>query len=132
MSHYTLWFDGGENPTDGTYGSYEIETCAGHSHKETWIPFESGTNNEAEYQALIAGLQNLVKRVEGAGADPKRFTLKVHGDSRLILKQVYGTWRVKAEHLRSYRDRARELSSRFNLVIAERVPRDEMVWRFGH
>ena len=82
--------------------------------------------------SLVRGLEELVRRVEGAGADPGRFSVTIHGDSKLVLKQVFGTWRCKAENLRPYRDRARELGAKFHHVVVERLPRDEFVYRFGH
>ena len=50
------------------------------------------TNNVAEYRALIAGL-------EAAAATPAR-AVKVRGDSKLVIEQVAGRWKVKQAHLR--------------------------------
>ena len=55
------------------------------------------TNNVAEYRALIAGL-------EAAAATPAR-AVKVRGDSKLVIEQVAGRWKVKQEHLRPLRAR---------------------------
>lgn len=52
---------------------------------------ESGTNNEAEYLAMVAGLKAVVK------FEPK--TVFVHSDSQLIINQINGLWKVKQSHL---------------------------------
>ena len=60
-----------------------------------------GTNNEAEYQALIFLLEFAVAN--------KIQTLEVFGDSQLIVKQVLGEWKVKAENLRPFVRKAQNL-----------------------
>jgi ribonuclease HI len=50
------------------------------------------TNNEAEYTALIRGIE--IARAEGATE------LELIGDSELIVRQVLGDYRVKKEELR--------------------------------
>lgn len=62
------------------------------------------TNNVAEYEGLLRGLAAARER----GADD----LEAFMDSELVVKQVRGEYKVKAEHLRELRDRAaRELAS---------------------
>ena len=60
-----------------------------------------GTNNIAEYSALIAGLQAAVER----GATH----VDVRGDSELVVKQLNGIYKVKAEHLQPLHAKALEL-----------------------
>ena len=50
-----------------------------------------GTNNEAEYLAMIAGLKAVVE------FEPK--TVFVHSDSQLIINQINGLWKIKQSHL---------------------------------
>jgi ribonuclease HI len=67
-----------------------------------------GTNNIAEWKALIALLELAVKHeVEG---------LEVYGDSMLVIKQVQGQMRMKTAHLRQYKIRAAELIKRIGAV----------------
>tara|TARA_B100000678_G_C17864068_1_gene364435 strand:- start:47 stop:487 length:441 start_codon:yes stop_codon:yes gene_type:complete len=57
------------------------------------------SNNVAEYQALFRGLDVLsLKRSDGISE------LKIYGDSKLVIEQVQGNWKVKAVHLKKYRD----------------------------
>jgi ribonuclease HI len=59
------------------------------------------TNNEAEYAALLLLLEEAVR----LGLEE----LEVRGDSRLVVEQVNGRWKISALHLRPLAARAREL-----------------------
>ena len=52
------------------------------------------SNNEAEYEALIAGLKILIM------LNAKR--ISVYGDSELVIKQVRGEYQVKHPRMRAY------------------------------
>jgi ribonuclease HI len=56
------------------------------------------TNNVAEYRALLLGAE-LAREL---GADQVEFV----GDSKLIVEQVRGNWKIKQEHLRPLRAEA--------------------------
>ncbi len=75
-----------------------------------------GTNNEAEYHALIMLLEEISRR------GMKNVT--VCGDSRLVVSQVTGEWKVKEDRLRILADRACSLV-RENGAILEWVPREQ-------
>ena len=79
---------------------------------------KGGTNNVAEWAALLYGLQ------AAAARRPER--LLIHGDSQLAINQLTGRWRVHAVHLRPYRDRCLELLDRIGCGWQARwVPREE-------
>ena len=75
------------------------------------------TNNVAEYEALIAGL-------EAAHSFPSR-EIRVRADSLLVVKQVQGEWKVKQPHLRPLCDRARQLLAPYEVVDLDHVPREQ-------
>lgn len=75
------------------------------------------TNNQAEYRAAIAGL----KRAHELGATD----LTVRSDSRLLVEQLSGRYRVKNPTLQRLHKEAREAASRFRRVRFEHVPREE-------
>jgi len=73
------------------------------------------TNNEAEYKAMVAGLEE-VKRL---GADE----VDVTSDSELMVRQVNGQYRMKAENLRPLLEQVKGLMSSFrsaNMTHAHR------------
>jgi ribonuclease HI len=131
---YVIVFDGGSrgNPGPG-YGSYRLtRTVDGRSNLLRLDFGRKMTNNEAEYQTLIAALEGLAERIRAAGKEPADFTLEVRGDSALVLKQVEGTWKTKDDRLRVLRNRVRELLSLYGgyrLVLQER---EESVRVLGH
>lgn len=112
---FTLYFDGGCEPVNPggrmTWG-WHIEipkpfvVFESLSGKGTVAPKPSNTNNIAEYTALGFCLKRLNELISG-GYVPDR--ILVRGDSQLVVNQVNGTWQVKAEHLRKYRNRCVEL-----------------------
>jgi ribonuclease HI len=73
------------------------------------------TNNVAEYRALIAGLEAALE----VGAE----SVLVLADSKLVVEQVAGRWKVKQEHLRPLHARARALVARFAAAELRHVPR---------
>jgi ribonuclease HI len=75
------------------------------------------TNNVAEYRALIAGLE--AARPFAARA------VQVRADSKLVIEQVAGRWRVKQSHLRPLCERARDLLAEYEDVDLAHVPREQ-------
>lgn len=74
------------------------------------------TNNEAEYRALIAGLQ--------AALDTGVTHLVVRLDSELLVHQATGRYRVKAVGLKPLHQQVRTLMGRFAAIDFEHVPRE--------
>jgi len=71
-----------------------------------------GTNNTAEYKALIGCLEKLLE----LGLDEKE--IEIYGDSNLIIKQVNGEWKCNKEHLIPFKNHAQQLKGLFaNLTI---------------
>jgi ribonuclease HI len=75
-----------------------------------------GTNNEAEYKAMVAGLEE-VRRM---GADDVEIT----SDSELMVKQVNGQYRMKAENLRPLLEQVRDLMSSFQTARMNHARRE--------
>lgn len=76
----------------------------------------SATNNVAEYRALIAGLQAAL----AAGVE----RLVVRLDSELLVRQLTGSYRVKAPGLKPLHREATALAARFGSIAFEQVPRE--------
>ena len=131
---YVILFDGGSRGNPGpAYGSYRLTRVADGRSAVVRLDFEREmTNNEAEYQTLIAALEGLIERVEAAGRDPGGFTVEVRGDSALVLRQVEGTWKAKDDRMRALRNRVRELLARFKAHRLVLHGREESVRALGH
>jgi len=127
---YTVVFDGGSlgNPGKG-YGSYEITGPEG-SVAARKVQFGNDmTNNQAEFRAVIAGLEDLLERV-GSGAGS--VSVAVRGDSQLVIRGLTGEWRVKHPGLQPLHRQAADLLRRFKRVDVAWHPRRESVRAFGH
>lgn len=74
------------------------------------------TNNVAEYRAAIEGLRIASER--GAAS------VVLRSDSRLLVEQLSGRFRVKAPTLQRLHQEARGLMARFDDVTLEHVPRE--------
>lgn len=75
------------------------------------------TNNQAEYRALIAGLELAQqKKVE---------ELKVFMDSELIVKQMQGEYRVKNPDLKPLFAQALALTNKFASISFHHIPREK-------
>lgn len=111
-----LWFDGACTGNPGPMGGGAVLRMEGRDEAISKA-LGHGTNNEAEYGGLIAGLAAALRR------DVTRIT--VRGDSQLILRQLEGKYQVKAANLRPYYEQAKALLGRFESVHLEWVPRDQ-------
>lgn len=75
------------------------------------------TNNQAEYLAVIEGLK--------AVADWQPERLEVYLDSKLVVEQLGGRYRVKNGTLAPLHRQASELLRRFPQVAVTHVPREQ-------
>jgi ribonuclease H / adenosylcobalamin/alpha-ribazole phosphatase len=111
-----VWTDGGArgNPGPAGYGVV-VTTPGGEVLAELAEGIGWATNNVAEYQGVIAGLQ----RAKALGAR----RVRVRADSLLVVNQQKGLWKVKNAGLRPLWAEAGRLAGGFERVIWEHVPR---------
>ncbi|KAA0032749.1 uncharacterized protein E6C27_scaffold853G00920 [Cucumis melo var. makuwa] len=88
-----------------------------HMLPYSFVLAELCSNNVAEYQALIIGLQMALE----IGVS----FIEIYGDSKLIINQLSLQYDVKHEDLKPYFAYARQLMERFDSVMLEHVPRTE-------
>lgn len=77
------------------------------------------SNNEAEYEALIAGLKILKKM--------KAKRISVYGDSELIIKQVKGEYQAKHPRMRAYHNAILDILRMFLDYTLTCIPRAQSV-----
>lgn len=126
-------FDGGSrgNPGQG-YGSYALR-WPGQAQQIVQLRFgDRVTNNEAEYDTLIAALEAILQRLRESGAPPSTARLDVRGDSLLVINQVKGKWEAKEPRLQARRDRVRELLRQFGAWQLTHHDRAQSVKTLGH
>lgn len=116
-TEYSLYFDGCSKGNPGQSG---IGAVLYKMNAEIWAAARylgaECTNNEAEYNALILGLEEAsCQKIE---------KLTVFGDSLLVINQVNGVYKVKAKNLFSLHEKVEVLKKNFKSVTFQHVLRD--------
>ena len=116
-SKVILHIDGGSrgNPGPAGCGAVLLDT-AGRVLAEESRFIGRATSNEAEYHALLLGLQAAHRR----GASE----VTVRADSQLLVRQINGAYKVKSPKLMPLFQAAREALQAFDAWRAEHVPRE--------
>jgi ribonuclease HI len=112
---YVAYFDGSASPNPG-------QMCVGgwikRDDHEIKISEDKGygTNNQAEYLALIEVLK---KSIELGIKE-----IIVFGDSKLVVNQVNGNWKIKNPNVKDLALRAKNLVKKFNKFDLRWVERE--------
>ncbi|MFF0635030.1 bifunctional RNase H/acid phosphatase [Nocardia sp. NPDC004151] len=111
--------DGGSrgNPGPAGYGAVVWDADRARVLAERKEFLGVATNNVAEYRGLIAGLE--------AAAELGAREVSVRMDSKLVVEQMSGRWKVKHEAMIPLADRARRLVAGFERVSFAWIPRKE-------
>ncbi|XP_075101806.1 uncharacterized protein LOC142177234 [Nicotiana tabacum] len=116
LSLWTMFFDRSTRQKSAGAGVVLV------SSDRQILPFsfvlgETCSNNAAEYQALIIGLEMAL--------DMKILQLEIYDNSKLIINQLLGIYDVKKEDLFPYHQYASCLLERFDQVFLNHIPREE-------
>ncbi len=117
MTGAVLRTDGGSRGNPGPAGAGFVIESDGEIVCRGGRFLGSQTNNVAEYEALIWGLEN----VSAMGFSQ----VTVYADSELLVKQVNGVYRVKNEGLKPLCRRAVSLLKGFSKTRVEHVRREQ-------
>ena len=110
--------DGGSrgNPGPAGYGAVVRDASSGEVLAERYESLGATTNNVAEYQGLIAGLEAAADLAPGAD-------VQVRMDSKLVVEQMSGRWQIKHPAMQPLAARAKAAARRLGRVSYEWVPR---------
>jgi ribonuclease HI len=110
--------DGGArgNPGPGALGAVIFDSL-GKTVFETGVYLGTCTNNEAEYQALLTGLQ--------AALEKNFLEITCRLDSELVVKQLKGEYKVKNERLTIFYKKVKELEKKFKSISYKHIPRTQ-------
>jgi probable phosphoglycerate mutase len=111
--------DGGSrgNPGPAGYGALVQDAATGEVLAEDNASIGRASNNVAEYHGLIAGLRAAVRIAPGAETE-------VRMDSRLVVEQMSGNWKIRHPELQRLAETARELAGQLGPVRYTWVPRE--------
>ncbi|XP_074305356.1 uncharacterized protein LOC141640448 [Silene latifolia] len=111
---WQMYFDGAARQ-DGAGAGVVFVTPQNHIMPYAFTLTQLCTNNMAEYQALILGLQ---MAIEIGVTD-----MDIYGGSKLVVNQVLGEYEVKKEDLIPYHQRALQLLNQLDDIHVGHVPR---------
>mmetsp|Transcript_56746 Transcript_56746/g.179384 ORF Transcript_56746/g.179384 Transcript_56746/m.179384 type:complete len:230 (+) Transcript_56746:303-992(+) len=126
MGDFEIFFDGASQGNPGPSGAGALLKSEGTVKFTISKYLGKQTNNFAEYQSLILGLEETIRR---GVVNHARYSVK--GDSELVVKQVTGEWRVDSESLRPLHARAADLLRRLG-NLANNKPVVTWVERAGN
>jgi ribonuclease HI len=116
-----LRFDGGSRGNPGRAGcGFVILTS---KTNDTPICYDykylgnEETNNYAEYNGLIMGLEDVIKH--------NIKNIIIEGDSLLVINQLLGKWKVKSENLKPLYEKASTLLKEFDNYTLKHIPRSQ-------
>lgn len=114
----TLWSDGAARGNPGPAGAGALlRGPDGGVLAELKRYLGETTNNVAEYEAVLMGLERALE----LGVR----NIEVRADSQLVIRQLAGEYRVKNEGLKPLYQRARALLDRFESTRLTHVRREE-------
>ncbi|RAV16273.1 bifunctional RNase H/acid phosphatase [Mycolicibacterium sp. GF69] len=111
--------DGGSRGNPGPAGYGSVVWSAGHAAvlAESKQAIGRATNNVAEYRGLIAGLE------EAASLGASEVDVRM--DSKLVVEQMSGRWKVKHPDIAPLHQQATALASGFDRITYQWIPRAE-------
>lgn len=114
---YLIRFDGGSRGNPGIAGcGYVIYKPDSSLHiKGTYFLGNNQTNNVAEYTGLLRALESIT-------LDEDIKELAIEGDSLLVINQLRGIWKVKAQNLMPLYQSVKSLLEKYNYTLTH-IPR---------
>lgn len=138
MNTIKIQFDGGCRPTNpgNKYGSYRIELNGKLVHQSNRVELGWGTNNEAEFEALIMALEWAHDNLGRDGYQPKDFDVHMITDSTIVRNRINGRYRggkgEPAQRMARLCGMCREYLAKFRSDEIEWMSREVNMSTFGH
>lgn len=119
MTSFIVEADGASrgNPGHASYGTVVRNMNTNEVVVELAAVLGHATNNVAEYNGLIAGLEAIASLDKSA-------IVEVRMDSKLVVEQMSGRWKIKSPEMRNLAMRAREILP-FENVTYTWIPRED-------
>ncbi len=127
MSTITIYTDGAARGNPGKAGAGAMIEITRYSLPVTRYSFKSylgvATNNQAEYRALIMALEEAIKIIQKTRLEAPE--LLCYSDSKLMVSQMKGEYRVKNKDLQTLFLRAIQLTETLPRVSFIHIPREK-------
>lgn len=115
-NHITVYTDGGARGNPGPAAIGGVILQGDRTLEEFSAAIGEKTNNQAEYAALLAGLERAAKFTD--------VTVECVLDSELVVKQLNGEYKVKSPELKKLIPKVRHLEERFKTVTYRHTRRE--------
>jgi len=144
MEHFLIYSDGGSRGNPGPAGcgfviksqnpifnfKFQISNQIKISNDKKEIHgskyLGEMTNNQAEYNGVVAALEEIVKLLNGQIAKNNLPSIEVFLDSQLIVEQMNGRYKIKNEGLKPLYWKIRELIMDLGSKVSfKHIPREE-------
>lgn len=123
---FFAYFDGSCNPNPGGIAKYGAVIF--HNNERIWtshglVKCDKGnrittSNNVAEY----FGFLSLLKYFAENNLQNEKIT--IYGDSKLVIKQMRGKWRILSGHYLNFALESKKILTKFNNVYIKWIPRE--------
>ena len=125
MKKLIIYTDGGSrgNPGPSAIGVVFADEATGEILKTYGERVADGTNNEAEYKAIISALKK-AKALYGKDK-AKEMEVEMRMDSELACKQLNGEYKLSTKHIQELFIEVWNLKTDFGTVTFTHVPREQ-------
>ena len=113
---WSLYFDGAAGKEGAGAGIWIMSPAEESKFLSYKLNFDC-TNNMAEYESLVLGLEALIEF--------KAKNIVIYGDSELVIKQVQGAYQTKDARMRAYRNLVLDLLEKFQSYTLNVKTRDQ-------
>ena len=116
MATWIIWTNGSSNQQAGKAGVL-LQSPKGDTIECAVCLQFSTTNNEAEYEAVLSGLD--LAKVEGA------MSIVIHYNSQVVVRYINGDYKAKGERMREYLSMIKRNVGRGLLANFVQIPREK-------
>ena len=117
MKPIELYADGASRSNPGPAGIGVAIYSEGNEIHTISEYIGEATNNEAEYLAVIKGLEYILEKYQ--------LSVNCYLDSQLVVEQVKGNYRVSAKNLKPLNKQLLSLVKKFNEISFYHIPREK-------
>lgn len=115
--------DGGSRGNPGIAGCGSSVLEGDQEVAARWEFIAKATNNVAEYQGLINALELAIEVAKIRGVAAANLEIQVRMDSKLVVEQMSGRWKIKHPDMKPLAARVKELEATLAAVTYNWVPR---------